>query len=144
VAQAELTVKQSVNKAKEKEMRSSDIKLLESLVKELYTLDSTLNKMYQQAGPGRGHPNGKAKLQSMPRVKTVIRGSTGTAIEKIASLGMTPARKEKILQQANPTKIPRKLARSLPGRAFVDIYPPLHIGHAPRTYNLDFFHLQPY
>jgi hypothetical protein len=59
VAQAELTTKQSVIKAKEKEIRSSDIKLLESLVKELHTLDSTLNKMYQESGPGRRHPNGK-------------------------------------------------------------------------------------
>jgi hypothetical protein len=42
----------------------------------------------------------------MPRVKTVIGGSTGTATEKSSSLNMTPARKEKILQQANPTKIP--------------------------------------
>ncbi len=63
VAQSELTTKQSVIKAKEKEIRSSSIKLLESLVKELHTLDSTLNKMYQQAGPGRGHPNGKAKIE---------------------------------------------------------------------------------
>jgi hypothetical protein len=41
VAQAELTAKQSVIKAKEKEIRSSDIRLLESLVKELHTLDNT-------------------------------------------------------------------------------------------------------
>jgi hypothetical protein len=47
----------------EKEIRSSDIKLLESPVKELHTLDVTLNKMYQQAGPVRGHPNGKAKIE---------------------------------------------------------------------------------
>jgi hypothetical protein len=48
----------------------------------------------------------------MSMVKTVIGGSTGTATEKSASLIMTPAKKEKILQQANPTKIPRKLAKS--------------------------------
>jgi hypothetical protein len=41
VAQVELTAKQSVIKAKEKEIRSSDIRLLESLVKELHTLDNT-------------------------------------------------------------------------------------------------------
>jgi hypothetical protein len=63
VAQAELTTKQSVIKAKEKEIRSSDIKMLESLVKELHTLDSTLNKTYQQAGSGRGYPNGKTKIE---------------------------------------------------------------------------------
>jgi len=72
LAQAELTEKHSVIKAKEKEIRSSDIKLLESLVKELDV----------------------------------------TRTEKSASLSMTPARKEKILQQANPTKIPRKLTKT--------------------------------
>jgi hypothetical protein len=63
VAQAELTAKQNVIKTREKEIRSSDIKLLESLVKELHTLDNTPNKMYEQAGPGRRHPNGKAKIE---------------------------------------------------------------------------------
>jgi hypothetical protein len=47
VAQAELTVTQSVNKAKEKEPRSSDTKVLESLSKEIHTLDSSLNKMFR-------------------------------------------------------------------------------------------------
>jgi hypothetical protein len=47
----------------------------------------------------------------MTRVKTVISGSKGTVIEKIASLSMIPSRKEQILQLANPTKIPRKLRK---------------------------------
>jgi hypothetical protein len=47
----------------------------------------------------------------MSSVKTVIGGSTGTVTEKSISLSMTPVRKDKILQQANPTKIPRKLAK---------------------------------
>ena len=38
VAQAELAAKQSVIKAKEKELRSTDLKVLESLVKELHIL----------------------------------------------------------------------------------------------------------
>jgi hypothetical protein len=63
VPQTELTAKQSVIKDEEKEIRSSDIKLLESLVRELHTLDSTLNKVYQRAGPVRRHPNGKAKIE---------------------------------------------------------------------------------
>ncbi len=63
VAQTELTVKQSVNKAKEKETRSSDTKVLESLSKEIHTLDSSLNKMFQQAGPDRGIPTDMTKVR---------------------------------------------------------------------------------
>ncbi len=62
VAQAELAAKQSVIKAKEKELRPSDLKVLESLVKELHNLDCSLNKMFQQTGSGRGPPNGKVKM----------------------------------------------------------------------------------
>ena len=61
VAQAELTVKQSVNKAKEKEPRSIDTKVLESLSKEIHTLDSSLNKMFQQVESDRGPPHVKDK-----------------------------------------------------------------------------------
>ncbi len=78
VAQTELTVNQSVNKGKEKEPRSSDIKVLESLSKELHTLDSSLNKMFQQVGPGRGHPHGHDKKSEYAKGKDCQRWINGS------------------------------------------------------------------
>ncbi len=114
MAQAELTVKQSVIKSKEKEIRSSDIKLLENLVKERHTLDSTLNKMYQQAGPGRSHPNGKAKIE-YAKGKDCHRWLNGDCNRKECIFKHDPNKKGKdptagIL--ANLTKIPRKLTKT--------------------------------
>ena len=54
VAQTELAVKQGVTKAKEKELRSSDVKVLENLAKEVGILASSLNKMFKQAESGHG------------------------------------------------------------------------------------------
>ena len=111
VAQAELTVKQSVIKAKDKELRSSDVKVLENLAKEVSVLDSSLNKMFKQAESGLESSHGKDKKKSMSRAGTVINGSTGNVIAKIAPLSMTRSRKAPILQQANQTTVIRKLAK---------------------------------
>ena len=53
VAQAELTVKQSVTKVKDKELRSSDVKVLENLVKEVSVLASSLNKCSSRRNHGK-------------------------------------------------------------------------------------------
>jgi hypothetical protein len=63
VAQAELSAKQSVIKAKEKEIRSCDIKVLENVVTELHNLGISLNKMFQQTGSVRGKDNNAIKKE---------------------------------------------------------------------------------
>ena len=112
VVQAELTAKQSVIKAKEKEIRSSDIKLLESLVKELHTLDSTLNKMYEQAVPGRRHPNGKAKVEYV-KGKDCHRWLNGDCNRKECIFKHDPSKKGKDPTAGKPDKDPTKTGKDL-------------------------------
>jgi hypothetical protein len=119
VAQAEMTAKQSVIKAKEKEIRSSDIKLLESLVKELHTLDSTLNKMYQQAGPGRRHPNGKAKIE-YAKGKDCHWWFNGDCNRKECIFKHDPSKKGKDPTAGKPDKDPTKADKHLLTNAAAD------------------------
>jgi hypothetical protein len=119
VAQAELTAKQSVIKTKEKEIRSSDIKLLESLVRELHTLDSTLNKMYQQAGPGRRHPNGKAKIE-YANGKDCHRWLNGDYNRKECIFNHDPSKKGKDPTAGKPDKDPTKADKDLLTNAAAD------------------------
>ena len=61
VDEAELSVKQRVDKVKEKELRSSDVKVLENFSKEVSVLTSSLNKMFKQVESDRGPSHGKDK-----------------------------------------------------------------------------------
>jgi hypothetical protein len=112
VAQTELIVKQSVIKAKEKGIRSSDIKLLESLVKEFHTLDSTLNKMYHQEGSVRRYPNGKAKIE-YAKGKDCHRWLNGDCNRKECIFKHDPSKKGKDPTAGKPDKDPTKADKDL-------------------------------
>jgi hypothetical protein len=114
VAQAELTAKQSVIKAKEKEIRSSDIRLLESLVKELHTLDNTscwyIHFKYQQEGPDAGHPNGKAKIEYV-NGKDCHRWLNRDSNRKECIFNHDPSKKGKDPTAGKPDKDPTKAGK---------------------------------
>jgi hypothetical protein len=107
-------------KAKEKEIRSSDIKLLKSLVRELHTLDNnTLNKMYQQVGPGRRHPNGKAKIE-YAKGKDCHRWLNGDCNRKDCIFKHDPSKKGKDPTAGKPDKDPAKADKDLLTNATAD------------------------
>jgi hypothetical protein len=94
--------------------------LLESLVKELHTLDSTLNKMYQQAGPGLRHPNGKAKLAEYVKGKDCHKWLNGDCNRKDCIFKHDPSKKGKDPAAGKPDKDPTKAGKDLLTKAAAD------------------------
>ena len=94
VAQAELTVKNSVSKAKEKELRSSDVKVLETLAKEISALGSSLNKMFQQAESGRGPPRGKDNKAEYAKSRDCHKWLNGECNRKDCIFKHDPSKKD--------------------------------------------------
>jgi hypothetical protein len=102
-----------------KETKSSDIKLLESLVKELHTLDSTLNNMYHKVGSDRGHPNGKAKIDYV-KCKDCHRWLNGDCDRKEYIFKYDPSKKGQDPTAGKPDKDPTKAGKDLLTNATAD------------------------
>jgi hypothetical protein len=75
--------------------------------------------MYQQAGPGRGHPNGKAKIE-YAKGKDCHRWLNGDCNRKECIFKHDPSKKGKHPTAGKPDKDPTKAGKDLVTNAAAD------------------------